>query len=255
MCDVEKLFRESELFSKQQIANAIKRSIALFDDECEIEEKYTSNACKLYQRYYDNLLSLLMNTNLPKLTDRWWHYILGVSLDSIFVAICNGSDFQVEDGYISSMKIEFEDTLFEVKANYVSVEEYAEIHCVSTSTVERWIQRGYLYSIMKGDNNQWLISELEGFPTGKYLSVGYDVITDRKISIPEYPIARISKHISIHRDSENKNKYRCIFRNNEIDFRIDINLSKQKAEKLQYLLNICEDVETDAWVNDIPVSY
>jgi len=224
------------------------------DDECEIDEKYTNDACKLYQRYYNDILSLLMNTNLPKLTEQWWHYILEVSLDSIFVSICNGSDLEVEDGCISSMKIEFQDKLLEVKANYISIEEYSEIHRVSISTVEKWIKRGFLYSIMKAENNQWLISDLESFPTGECLSAGYDVIKERKIDIPGYPLSRISKHIFVYQDSNN-NKYGCTFINDEIDLRISLNLTKLKAEKLQYLLNICEDVETDAWVNKIPVSY
>lgn len=247
---IEKLFRRTELFSKQQLINTVKRS-----RECVGTERYSREAKKVYRAYYDDLLSLINKANLPKLTEKWWFYSLNTSVESINIELCNASDFIVEDNMISSMTSDYWETIIEVKASYISVEEYSKLHKVSVEVVEGWIKNGDLESIIKNNKSEWMISELECRPTRSFWSASYMISEKSNICMPEFPLVNISKEIYIRREMEKPRGYVCVFSDKDKGLCIEMKLSKQKVNRLRYLLNTSKEAKIESFNNTLPLHY
>ena len=205
--DMEKFFRKQYLLTKPQLINALKRSRSVLSDSDDNFQQFTDSAITIYEKYYDSLIEKVQESTIPKLEELWWHYNFYTSINSISINICNASNIEMEDG-CTSMTIEFEEPLFEVFADYISISDYADLHKVSVDKILKLISKGYIRSAKKDDKDNYIISELECMPSNESIMVDYSVVDSEKVIIPEFPTLKFAKEIHLYKFEEEKN-VRC----------------------------------------------
>ena len=74
---------------------------------------------------------------LPTLTELWWYYQYDFVTDRIALNLCYAEDIELEDDEeeISTETTRVEHTLFSIKCDYITVEEFAKLQEVTPIAV------------------------------------------------------------------------------------------------------------------------
>jgi hypothetical protein len=248
----EKLFRKEFFSTKRQVINALKRSRDNLDNN-GADVKFTPKAIKIYKQYFNSIIDEVEKATIPKLDELWWHYNIFTDIKSIYITICDASEVEIKPDS-SSMTIEFEETIFNVEAKYLSLNEYASLHNLPLSKISKWIDKGYLRSIKLDKHGEYSISELECPPTGDIFMVDYRIVDVDKVILPEFPTIKFAKEIHLYQ-FENNSKVTCHLWGSDEVPTFDLELTKAKAERLQYLLNHADGVEVVSSCNELTLCY
>lgn len=229
MNNIEKAFRNSHLFSKEDLIQSFKLMIEHIqsDEESEYTEKSKQKKLELCNKF----MSSLEKCKLPTLTELWWFYHYEFTYKGIDLNLCTADNIEIDEveEYVSSMTSAVEHTLISIECDYLTVEQFADIQGVTPITVRQWIRRGKLRSAKK-NGRDWLIPSFEDKPSRGYTQVQY--ILEDQIQIDEFPFVAICDSIFIHQDDD-KTKYICIFINFQTGFRERMVLNRQEVESLE----------------------
>ena len=166
------IFNSIFLFNKAEI-------IASFDDfvahhqEKNNEEGYSEGRRKVLLALCEQFRNELVNRDIQPLNKNWFYYDYDIKNDSITLSLykCNNIEFD-NDNEISSMEMQLEHTIVEVKCDYLSVEQYAKQYGVTDTTVRQWIRRGKLRTAKK-KGRDWVIPALADKPKRGFENVTY----------------------------------------------------------------------------------
>jgi excisionase family DNA binding protein len=182
--DTEKIFRRDYLFSREDLI----KSIIMFIENMRLNEfpKLSPIALNNQIKLCEKFLKTIEKCRLPVLTELWNFYEYRFLVDRITLELCDGSDFEIEDDEIHTMKVSVEHELLNIECDFLSVERFAEMHNVDSKTVEKWIHRGKLrYAKKVGD--EWLIPNTQDKPGRWFQSVEYLIKPDEQINCNEFP--------------------------------------------------------------------
>jgi excisionase family DNA binding protein len=252
MMNLEKAFRNSHLFTKEDLIE----SFELTKEHIEFDEEnhYTQASIQKKLQLCNKFLTELQKCKLPKLAELWWFYDYEFTGDGIALKLCSTEmdDIELEDDgkTISTMSFTEESILLKVECDYLTVDQFAEIQGVSPITVRQWIRRGKLRNAKKMGRD-WLIPSLEDKPSRGYESVQY--IFSEPIEIHEFPLVAVSDSIFIYQDSDNRQIFHCIFDNFSKNFHQSIELSRKEVEMLELALISSGKVKVDSRVKYVPM--
>lgn len=229
----EEIFRQENLFTREDILESLKSSI-----EYEKSKKrhtpspqVTKNKIKLYE----NFIAKIERCKLPDLTEPWWFYDYQFIGPRIKLFLCSADDFEIDEDGNSTMTMTEEEELIHVECEYLSIEKYASILGVEPSTVRQWIQHGKLKHAKK-EKQTWLIPNTEERPLRGFASVQYMVNTDSQISSDEFPLLSTCESIYIMENHDNKKKYICCLDNYKRGLHFQMELTKSEVERLEYII-------------------
>jgi len=238
------MFNSDALLNRREVLES-------FDDFVEHhrlkdnEEGYSEGKRKVLLSLCDEFRSELMKLDIPALTKPWFFYEYSVNNDSIDLSLlkCEEFEFDYED-MTPSMTTSIEYTLAEVKCDYLTVEKYAEIYGVTTTTVRQWIRRGKLRTAKKVGRD-WLIPALADKPKRGFESVTYywtDI--DKKIT-DAFPFLAGSKCVFIAQNEDDKTKFHAITNWPGVDYRQSVLLSSKEREQLEIMMISAPDIHIE----------
>lgn len=234
MQNIENAFRNSYLFSKEDLIQSLKLTMAHIESDEEVG--YTKKSKQKKLELCNKFLSSLKKCKLPTLTELWWFYAYEFTWKGIDLNLSTADNIELdEDGYyVSSMTTTIEHTLISIECDYLTVEQFADIQGVTPVTVRQWIRRGKLRSAKK-NGRDWLIPSFEDKPTRGYESVQYLLDDAEQIQIEEFPFVSICDSIFIHQD-DNKDKFICFFNNYKTHFKERMVLNRKEVGSLELAL-------------------
>lgn len=245
----ERIFRKCHLFSREDLI----KSFRLFIDHFRLNEypKSSPEALKNRLKLCDRFLETLEKCRLPVLTELWNYYEYNFLVNRITLELCDASEIEIENNEISSMTSTVEHTLINVECNFLSVEEFSVLHNVDKSKVDQWIHCGKL-RYAKKTGQEWLIPDTQDKPGRRFEDVRYLVMKDQQIISNEYPTLALAKIIHIYQDADDRKKYFAFFLNYKTDYRCKLELTKDDAERLEYIIIESGMAEIEGEVQYVP---
>lgn len=239
------MFNSEVLLNKREILESFSSFLDYMKSD-ESVENHSFIIRKTLLALGEDFKNLIMESDIPTLYKPWYFYEYEMTNDSINLTLNKASDvkFDEEEEYISEMNFSVEQQLLEVKCKYLTVEEYANYHGVTTTTVRQWIRRGKLRSAKKNGRN-WLIPELADKPKRGFESVTYHWSKLEATILDEFPNLLNTEGIYIFQDEENKKQFYGLTRSYRIGNNKKISLTIQQREKLELLLISSDNVEVD----------
>ncbi len=233
MHDIEAAFRNSQLFSKEELI----LSFELMMEHIEHDAGYTKGSIKQKLELCNKFLVVLKKCKLPILTELYYFYDYKLTGNGIELNLWSAENLEVdEDGTsISTMSLALERTLLNVKCEYVTIDQFSKIQEVKPLTVTQWIHRGRLRNAKK-DGDKWLIPSIEDKPSRGYESVQYLIEDAESVQIDEFPLVSMCDSIWIRQDDEDKRKFICRFDNYKTHFHEKMELSRNDVESIEFEL-------------------
>lgn len=228
------VFRQELCFNKKQIQNFFEQFIE--HHRTSKKEEYSEQYRQCLLELCDRFKIALDRCKLPMLKEDWWFYDYEQINDGIELYLSLCEDFELdEEGDISTMTASERFILLSVKCDYLTVEQYAQVHRVIPTTVRQWIRRGKLRTAKK-TGRDWLIPSIADKPTRGFESVTY-IWDSPPVSIEsDFPFLKGYNCIYIHQDKTEKAKFHCIMGYPGAENREKITLSIQEREKLELAL-------------------
>ena len=143
------------------------------------EDNLREDVKKFFNKSYFHEVEFIDDNDILKSSStvfahkNWFYYDYDIKNDSITLSLykCNNIEFD-NDNEISSMEMQLEHTIVEVKCDYLSVEQYAKQYGVTDTTVRQWIRRGKLRTAKK-KGRDWVIPALADKPKRGFENVTY----------------------------------------------------------------------------------
>jgi len=223
-----------------------------FDDfvehhrEKDNEEGYSEGKRKVLLSLCDEFRNALEKSDIPTLTKPWLYYDYSITNDGIELSLfrCDDDIEFDSEGEISSMSSSQEYTLVEVKCSYLTVEQYAELYNVTTTTVRQWIRRGKLRTAKK-KGRDWLIPALADKPKRGFESATYywDMLSNDILSA--FPFLAKTNCLYLFQDDEDKKVFHAITGWPGEDNRQKVKLTAKEREQLEIMLIAAPGVKAD----------
>jgi excisionase family DNA binding protein len=238
------LFNSMMLLNKREVLES-------FDDfvqhhrRQDNKEGYSEGKRKVLLALCDEFRKELEKCDIPTLTKPWIYYEYHITQDSLKLSLfrCDNIEFD-EDDVASTMFFSEEYALVEVKCDYLTVEQYADIYGVTTTTVRQWIRRGKLRTARK-EGRDWLIPALADKPKRGFESVIYhwDVIDDEVKEA--FPFVADINCLSICQDDNDKKIFYVISGWPGEKDAMGFELSTKEREQLEIMLIASPGVEVE----------
>lgn len=239
------LFNSMMLLNKRDVLES-------FDDfvthhrEKDNEEGYSEGKRKVLLSLCDKFKSELVKCDIPTLSKPWFYYDYSITNDGIKLELRECDDdieFDDEDE-IESMTSSEEYTLAEVKCDYLTVQQYAELYNVTTTTVRQWIRRGKLRTAKK-EGRDWLIPALADKPKRGFKSVTYYWKSLSGDILAAFPFLAKTDNVYIFQDDEDKKYFHAITGWSGGDHRQKVKLTAREREQLEIMLIAAHEVEVE----------
>ena len=244
-------FNAEVLLNKRELIESFDDFVA-HHREKNNEEEYSEIKRKTLLSLCDQFRELLLEKDIPTLSKPWYFYEYYVTSDSIELTL-NKCDEDIEfdeEGYITSMTSTMEGIIFDVKAEYLTVEQYAKLYEVTTTTVRQWIRRGKLRTAKKVGRN-WIIPEIADRPERGFKSVIYSWGTLDNRIIELFPFLINKTRIYLYQDEDDKKLFYAVTGIPRQTNREKVQLTSQERERLELMLIGSEDVEVDDFQSGI----
>ncbi|MGE5474532.1 MAG: helix-turn-helix domain-containing protein [Ignavibacteriales bacterium] len=245
----ERLFRESYLFTREDIL----RSLELFVEHEKLNEEpiYSNEVVKNRVKLCEKFTAAVKKCKLPVLTELWWFYEYQFLGNSMELNLCQADEIEVENDEISGMTSTVEHTLITVECDYLTVEQYASMLGIEPITVRQWIRRGKL-RFAKKNGRDWLIPNTEDKPQRGFTSVEYIVEKEAQIESDEFPLLSACDSIFILQDQNNKSKFVCYLNNYKTKFNSKLELTRSEVERLEHTIIESGKVRVEGNIQYVP---
>lgn len=177
----------------------------------------------------------------------WWAFSFEIASTSItlnlehYTSVLFDAEHEVEDSEVDATL-----PLLSIKAEMLTVEDFAKRNHVLPVTVRQWIRRGKLRTAMK-NGAEWRIPELTEIPVRGYRSARYE--WDTKLTgLPE-AFAYINDYTSAEfsQDDKDKNLYHIDLSDGEKDMRINCNTKGREQLELMLIANPLVNYVSDSF--------
>ncbi len=235
-------FNSMMLLNKREVLES-------FDDfvehhrEKDNEEGYSEGKRKVLLSLCDEFRNELEKSDIPALAKPWLYYDYSITNEGIELSLfkCD-DDIEFDDeGEISSMSSSQEYTLVEIKCDYLTVEQYAELYGVTTTTVRQWIRRGKLRTAKK-KGRDWLIPALADKPKRGFESVTYYWESLPSDILTMFPFLAETNCVYLYQDDEDKKVFNAISGWPGKDNRRKVELTAKEREQLEIMLIAAPEV-------------
>ena len=248
------MFNSINLLKKREVLESFNEFVA-HHRQIDNEEGYSEGKRKTLLSLCDEFRRQLEISDIPALTKPWLFYDYTITNDSIELSLwkCHEVEFDDEDE-ISSISASEEYTLVEVKCDYLTVEEYAAVYGVTTTTVRQWIRRGKLRTAMK-KGRDWLIPALADKPKRGFESAIFKWKILNNDIIKAFPFLSETNRVYLIQDNGNRNLFHAITGQPGSNDRQKATFTRKEREQFEITLIADPGVEVEdlyAGVNYIP---
>lgn len=241
-------FNSVARFNKSELLDLFDHLVAHYGEQ-DNEEGFSEVKRKVVLSLCEKFRSELEKKEIPPVIYPWF-YDYAITNDSIALSLQKCNDIELDDnGEISSTSYTVEKyALIEVKCNYMTVEQYAELHEVTTTTVRQWIRRGKLRTAKK-EGRDWLIPALADKPKRGFERVTYRWESLSSDILSTFPYLSKTKCVHICQDDEDKKDFYAItglFGEGNYQ---KVKLSAKEREQLEITLVAAPEVDVEEEFN------
>lgn len=237
--------RELEIFESEHLLNKeeVLASIDSYIEHCEEsqEERWSLakrhavvDLCKRFRREVEALEDF-------EVEEDWQFYDYHMTGEGIQLELLICTDIEIAgDEEIESMSWDDLQEMLYTKCRYLTVNEFADMHGVTDTTVRQWIRRGKIRHAKKSGRD-WLISELTDYPKR-----GYDPVTymwDKPLQGEEFKELSGYHSLIILQDREDKKIFKGVLGRFENKEQKEFIMSIKEREKLELALISRDDVD------------
>lgn len=148
-------FREGECFSKEDL---IKWLDMFLENNSLNGKMYSSGRIEVIQQRIAEFRQLLVESDIPTLTEPWKFYGIDFNEEGIVANIWECEDFKTDGDGCDERTSCLVDCVLSLKCNYLSVNNFANLQGVKQERVARWLKDGLLNGARK-ENGVWMVSE------------------------------------------------------------------------------------------------
>ena len=229
------IFNSIMLRNKQEVLES-------FDDFVEYhrnqdnQEEYNEGKRKILLSLCDEFRKKMEKKDIPSLTKPWFYYQYFITNDGIELSLlrCDDIEFDEEDELLS-VSFAKEYVLAEVKCDYITIEQYAELCEVTAVTVRQWIRRGKLRTAKK-KGRDWLIPALTEKPKRGFDMAIYHWSGLNSEIIEAFPFLDEADYVELAQDEVDKKIFHALVGRLKDDTYQDIELTAKEREKLEVML-------------------
>lgn len=247
------LFNASMLLNKREVLESFDDFVE-YHREKDNESGNSEGKRKVLLALCEAFRIELEKCNIPALSRPWLFYEYEITQDSIELALYKCEDIEFDDDEMSSMTSRKEYTLAEVKCDYLTVEQYAELYDVTTTTVRQWIRRGKLRTAKKS-GREWLIPALADKPRRGFDRVTYEWETLPQDIISAFPFLDKARCVHLFQNDVDKKMFYAITNWPRDDNRERVDLTAKERERLEIMLIAAPEVkvqDTSAGIKYVP---
>ena len=250
MNDHERIFRRDFLFSKDDLLASL--CIWIEHEEENGDHEYSDVVVQNRVTLAKQFVTVIEKCHLPLLYEMWQYYDYTYWGDRMVLELCEASDFEIDEDEFSTMSVNVIDELLRVECELLTIEQFADIHKTKPATVESWINRGKLRHAKKTADG-WRIPNTEDKPKRVFERVSYEVKSSENFSSNEFPMLTMAEHIRIKQSDSDKKEFICTIVNFNKKFTNHFELSKDDAERLEFILISSENVQIESPVQFVPL--
>lgn len=229
------VFNEDMLRTKADLLWIIDYLLKKIEENSKKETKHSPAYYSRYMNLVERFKDKVEKTVFPEKLEELWHYDYDIRETGITLTLEHVDSFDLDDE--GNIDFVMADTVFElmhIKAELLTVEQYAQAYGVTTTTVRQWIRRGKIRTAVK-QGNEWRIPELaEVIDRGyRYIQYKWD---EYLTGFPEeYAFINDYNLISIEQNTEHKDIFDvCFSGKNEEEKHVQ--MEKTEREKFELLL-------------------
>lgn len=167
----------------------------------------------------------------------WWAFSFEIASTSItlnlehYTSVVFDAEQEVEDSEVDATL-----PLLSVKAEMLTVEDFAKRNHVLPVTVRQWIRRGKLRTAVK-NGAEWRIPELTEIPVRGYRSARYEWDTKLTGLPEEFSYINDYNSAEFSQDEKDKNLYHIDLSDGKKDMRINCNTKGREQLELMLISN------------------
>lgn len=237
------LLKEQYTTTKQEVLNALEQyiSAAKSKSSLKIFERRSKEFKDVFIELIENFYNLVNETTLLEQLEPGWYYSCVIDDTGVSLYLNYTEDYNIfvdDDGFIEDINLKESFKLLEIKARFLTVEEYANIYQVTVGTVRQWIRRGKIRRAKKM-GNEWRISELSDVSRSGY-TTGWFFFKEGLKNIPqEYSFITDCSQVVIEQSKEESDTYiiKCSSKNEGKIIKENlIKMSTKEREKFELYL-------------------
>ena len=241
------LFRSQVMTGKADILTNVQWQIREAQEESEEADIARMPFLRTLIEMLGRFEKKIDKTPLFEAPDPWWAFSFEIASTAItlnlehYTSVTFNAEREIEDSEVDATL-----PLLSVKAQMLTVDDFAVRTHVLPVTVRQWIRRGKLRTAVKA-GTEWRIPELTEIPVRGYRSARYEWDTEL-IGLPE-EFAYISQYRSAEfsQDSADKNLFHIDFSDGEKEMRINCNTKGREQLELMLIANPLVNYVSDSF--------
>lgn len=227
------MFRKDHATSKKDIQENVKVRLEYIMKNAATDHLHSMAYYMKFKALVDKFLDRLENTILFRELEDWWAYDVVAGYEGLGLYLEKNEFCGWADAGRPMLHPVQRFELLEVKANLLTVEDFAVLHDVSVGAVRQWIRRGKIRNALKYAN-EWRIPELTDTPSRGYSTAIYEWF-EELIGLPEeFNFLNDYNRITIMQNEEDKSTYSVA---------LSIKRSEVPEQVIQYSLKDKERLE------------
>lgn len=229
------IFNEDMLRTKEDILSMIHLLLKRIDENSKKDTKHSPAYYSRYINLIERFKAQVEKSVFPEKLEDLWHYDYDIRETGITLTLEHVESFDLNDE--GDIDFVWADTVFElmhIKADLLTVEQYAQAYGVTTTTVRQWIRRGKIRTAMK-QGNEWRIPELAEVKDRGYQYIQYKWDEYLTGFPEEYSFINDYNLISIQQNSEHKDMFDVSFSGKGSEEK-NVQMDKVEREKFELLL-------------------
>ena len=236
--DRKQVYDEDMMRTKEDILYNIDLLLREIDSKRKTDVKHSQN---FYNRYIDLVTRFRKKVEactFPEKLEDWWHYEYSVEETGITLNLIHAGSVDFNDeGYIDFVFVDTEFNLITVCAEMMTVEQYAKLNEVTTTTVRQWIRRGKIRTAVK-QGGEWRNPELAEVRDRGYRYAQYEWEAFLTSFPEEYSFINDYGMVTIEQDKEHKGLFNIEFGKckTEKDAVKRLQMEQKEKERFELLL-------------------
>ena len=233
--DKLEVFNDGALLTKKDLLKSIDDLLKEIEKDSKTD---TAHSGAYYSRYTDLINRFRAKVDkcvFPEKLEDWWYYTYDVMETGVKLSLEHAGSCDLDDeGFPDFIWVDTSFELLHIKAELLTVEQYAQSYGVTTTTVRQWIRRGKIRTAVK-QGNEWRIPELAEVRERGYKNVQYHWDEFLTGFPEEYAFINDYNLVSLWQNDERKDLFDVAFSGKGKEERV-IQMDQKEREKLELLL-------------------
>ena len=228
------VFNETALTTQDELVKSLDEVIGKIEEESKTDKEHSPAFYARYKELVVQFRDKIRKMTFPSKLEDWWRYEYEVRESGASLRMSHIDYFRFDRHDFVDEHVDTTFDLFDIKTKLLTVEQYAQVYGVTTTTVRQWIRRGKLRTEVKA-GSEWRIPELAECLSRKYGCRRYtrkEILTD----LPEgYAFFNEYAHVTLSQNEKQKDLFDVCFSKelDVMDFQSEEDFIRENYREIQ----------------------